>query len=181
MKNKKDFKENYFGGYSNVHIYAKYLDGKFYDLSSDEEIVLENDSIVRMTAATMSLKDINYERYTSNIQKTIIRSGNVIYMKVTMKDGNNYILSLGLITDLNMTKRKNKFAQVDKDLQFEAFKLEDEMGKEVYNFEPFKENSLNQAYFQISLKYRPEAKSHTTNIYKSCFDENGNTLEKYRF
>ena len=82
-----------------------------------------------------------------------------------------------LLEDLVFEKKGNKPARA-LNLPCEVF---ERAGGHALPFEPFVVESLNQAYFQASVRHRPEARSHAANIYRKFYiDGTDRPLETLR-
>lgn len=178
---KKDHNENYFGSLPTVHIYSKFKDGKFYDIESGKEVILSNGSFVRMITLLANIKDDEYPKFEEQ-REEVLPIDSILYMRLPLNNGEGeYRLVIKLKEPLFMKKIGNKASIV------EPCKCEIidriEFGSYLHSikFEPFEADSLNQAFFQASVRYRPKNKSHSANIYQCCFLENGNNLSSLRF
>ena len=76
-----------------------------------------------------------------------------------------------------MSKKNNKDSLITK-CHFKLQQVQSRLNTERIDFEF---DSLNQAFFQMSLKYRPNNKSHVCNVYNTFKTNENLMLEHYRF
>lgn len=181
MNIKKDTTEDYFGWLPTVHIYERYKEGKFYELDTDKEVVLSNGSITKMITLLANVSDEEYPKFAEVQRKEVLQEGAIIFMNLPMGDKGTYRLVVKLLSPLIIKKYGNKEAVVEPCRCKVIDILEDRYIMNSIRFEPFEADSLNQVFLQASVKYRPQNKSHSTNIYQSCFTEDGLQLSHFRF
>jgi hypothetical protein len=179
-KRKKDVTENYFGTLPTVYIHAKYQDDKYYDIISGKEVKLSNGSIVRIKTLLANIAVEDYPKF-EEIKREVLPQGSILSIRMPISNEGEYKLILRLKSPLVMKKTGNKEAIVEPCFceVFDCHVLGG-FGSNL-KFDPFIADSLNQAFFQASIRFRPDNKSHTTNIYQSCFLEDGRSLASLRF
>lgn len=181
LKRKKDVTENYFGSLPTVHIHARYKDGKFYELDTNKEVVLSNGAITKMITLLANVRDEEYPKFAEEQRREVLPVGAILFIQMPMGNQGQFRLVVKLLTPLTMKKTGNKDAIVEPCKCKVIDRIEDGFIMNSVKFEPFEADSLNQVFFQASVKYRPQNKSHATNIYQSCFTEDGRKLSNFRF
>jgi len=178
---KKDAAENYFGSLPTVHIYAEFKNGRFIDLETESEVTLKNGAIVRMITLSANVPDEEYTRYTDVQRKKVLPEGTTLFIRMPIVNEGEFQFVIKLKETLIMKKAGNKEAVAEPCRCDVIDRIENGFIKNLVKFEPFEAGSLNQAFFQASVRYRPKNKSHATNIYQSCFLEDGRSISCLRF
>ena len=178
---KKDLTESYFGTLPTVHIYARYKEGKYFDIDTNKEVVLSNNTFVKMVTLKANITDEDYLKITEVIRKKVLPEGTLLFMRMPMVNEGEYVLKVLLLDDLIMKKSGNKEAMVESCRCEVLDRIERGRFSNSVKFEPFKADSLNQAFFQASIRYRPNSKSHSANIYQYCYLEDGRSISVLRF
>jgi len=181
LKRKKDVTVNYFGSLPTVHIYARYKEGKFYDLHTDKEIVLTNGSITKMVTLLANVRDEEYPKFAEEQRNEVLPAGTILFILMPMANQGQYTFVVKILSPLIMKKTGNKDAIVEPCKCKVINRIESGYIMDSIKFEPFEADSLNQVFFQASVKYRPKNKSHATNIYQNCLTEDGRKLSNFRF
>ena len=165
-------KLNYYDDFSTVHIDTIYKNGKFYNIKDESAIEMENGSLVKLIVCRKDIPKTKQKAFESEI-RTVMQSGDILTFKV---QGTHKYFDCILKEDLVFEKEGNKLSKAKniKCLVQPASKMPTE------EIDPFVVDSLNQAYFQMSLKLKPNALSHSINIYTLFYSDEG-LLEKYRF
>lgn len=176
---KKDLIENFYGGIPTAHIHARFINGKFYEIETKNLIKLKEGALVRITTNRINIRDEDYERYSDQETKIVMHKGEILHFEMPYKN-NRFFFKLRLLNDLKMKKEGNKSAKAEL-CNCEVYQYDSKFSVEIPEFKPFRAETLNQAYFQASIKVRPENKSHTVNIYTNFRLENGRLLESLRF
>jgi len=177
MKRKNDTLFDYYDELPKAYIDGKYINGKFYDTSSNEEIQLMDNAVVRIVLYRKDLLDKDYGKHIEVNEKKILESGSNLFFQFQY-DNNKFLFTVMLEEDLISRKKGNQFSRLGscdcKIIELSRNGIIDG------NFKLIEADSLNQAFTFASIKYRPDNRSHTTNVFKSYFDINGYSLEKYR-
>lgn len=173
--------ENFYGDFPTAHIDALYRKGKFYDLEDNQPIALSESALVRLVVYRKDIPKENQERFYSTARR-VLNQGSVLQFCLPCWPGTlKYIeltFKVKLLEDLVFEKKGNKPARA-LNVSCEVF---DREGYVEQPFESFTVKSLNQAFFQASVRHRPEARSHVTNIYQKFYiDGTDRTLETLRF
>lgn len=178
---KKDNVESYFGTLPNVHIHAKYIDGKFFDIDTKEVLELNEGAFVKMVVLQKDILGNNYERFVTPITTELLPPNTLLSIHMPYKNEAVFELIVRIKVPLILEKKANKEAKVlDCKCEIVSYsKNGDSMNNSI--FENLEFESLNQAFFQASVRLRPDNKSHHTNIYKASHLEDGRTLQSFRF
>lgn len=173
--------ENYYGELRKAMITVRYQEGTFIDIETGEEVALQEGTLVAITLSAVNLKRQSDLKRASKVQKRLIlRAGEVLHFYLKDERGSEEKYIVRLDEDLSMVKKGLKPALV-KDCTCEVIGKESSTGRfEVFK-EPIKVLSLNQAYFQSSLRFRPQIRSHTCNVYRTFRTHEGKLLEEFRF
>ena len=154
--------EHFYGDYPTAYIDAQYKDGKFSYLDDQQEVILQDQAIVRLVVYRKDIPETIRERFHSTSKK-VLDKGTILYFRLPHTNLTFYIK---LLNDLVFIKEGNKPARA---LDVHCLVI-DRVGRGIYEpFEPYETNSLNQAYFQTSVRFRQEARSHTGNIYERFY------------
>nr|WKN35048.1 hypothetical protein K4G66_21970 [Tunicatimonas sp. TK19036] len=153
--------EHFYGDYPTAYIDAKYKDGKFVYLEDQQEVILQDRAIVRLVVYRKDIPEEMRERFHSTSKK-VLDKGSRLYFRLP---NTRLTFFVGLLEDLLFIKAGNKPARVI-NARCEVY---DVKGPTTQKFEPFEVDSLNQAYFQASVRYRQDARSHTGNIYDKFY------------
>ncbi len=164
------------GESTKVHIKAIYSGGKFIDPKSGKPIKLKNDSLVKIIAFRDDLSPDDLENFKT-IRKVVLKKGEELWFELA---NTSFIFRLKLLDDLYFMKELNKPPRAD-DCRCQIFSAHDRYRSTSFeDFEPVTVETLNQAYFRMSVKYRENAASHTTNIYKTFKLSTNQLLEVLR-
>lgn len=166
-------KLNFYDDYAKVHIEAKYENGAFIDLTDLSPVQLSEGSNVRIIAYKKDVPKELQKKFVTEL-KTILAAGTRLIFKL---QGAQLFFDCILDEDLIFKKDGNKLAVAITG----RCRVEPCRDDRTVNFEPFYAESLNQAYFQTSLRIKPKALSHTTNIYDNFYVVGGKKLDSYRF
>lgn len=164
--------QNYYGEYPTAHIEAVYLDGKFIDIRTKKEVLLKNGSYVKIIVRRKDIPDEYKDTFITK-KKIILPKGEIVFFNVL---GTPLYFDCELLSDLVFEKTGNKLAKAKNLICL----VKPSSTRKTISFSPFEVYSLNQAYFQMSRRIKPEAKSHSINIYKHFYSHN-KLLEDFRF
>jgi hypothetical protein len=176
---KKDTQTNYFGNLPTTHLYAQIKDGKLIDVETEKEVILKDGALVKIVTILANINDDDYEKYAKEKRKKVLPLGAELLIKMPYQN-QQFSFKLILKEDLYFSKKLNKEAVAEK-CKIEVVEMYDGHNAKNKNFIPFETNSLNQAFFQASVKYRPNNRSHNANIYENCFLPNGEAISLLRF
>ncbi len=173
--------EHFYGDFSTAYIDARYQNGQFYDWETGKVVILKAKAPVRLVVRRMDIPEADRVRFRSTAEKVLAR-GEVLRFQLPYQPGTlaytELTFRVRLLEDLVFEKKGNKPARAI-NVACEVF---ERAGSHVLTFRPFAVESLNQAYFQTSVRHRPEARSHVTNIYQKFYiDGTDRTLESLRF
>ncbi len=177
MNRENDKKRNYFDELPRAYYDAIYSKGKFYDLESKEEIVLEDNALVRIAVKRKDVVDRDYERHVEISHEILCKKENLLFFNLS-HDNNKFIFEVKLHEDLYIGRKGNSQGRLNS-CECEIIEMRVNGYKEELD-EPLKADSLNQLVTLASVKFRPGNKSHTTNVFKSFTLENGISLEQKR-
>ena len=167
--------ENFYGDFPTAHIDALYRKGKFYDLEDNQHIVLSESALVRLVVYRKDIPKAARARYYSS-KATVLREGAVLFFTLPKT---NLTFHVRLLENLVFEKTANKPARAA-NVCCEVYDRLNQYGQQ--SLPLFTADSLNQAYFQVSVRHRPKARSHVTNIYQKFYiDGTDRTLESLRF
>ena len=97
-----------------------------------------------------------------------------------MESNSFYILKIKLNEPLAMTKIGNKDS-VCNSCKCSVIEVYSNKQNKNIDFESIEANSLNQIFFLSSSQFRKNNKSHTANIYKCTYLDDGILLDNLRF
>jgi hypothetical protein len=153
------------GESTKVQISGMYHKGKFHYTEDLKEIELEENSEVIIKAYLTDLPKKDHKRFRLE-RKVVLPKNSYVVFELPKTGLKFHVL---LLEDLRFRKINNKLA-VAEDCRCRvthATEFPSRLIPEEPDFEPIEVESLNQAFFRVSLLFRPNARSHTTNIYKS--------------
>lgn len=173
--------QNFYGDLPTAYMDAVYHDGQFHDRENGQVVELKEQAPVRLIVRRMDIPEADRERFHATAEK-VLDQGTVLRFHLPCQPGTIEYTDLTfwvrLLEDLVFEKKANKPARA---LNVSCEVLE-RAGSHALPFEPSVVESLNQAYFQASVRHRPEARSHVTNIYKKFYiDGTDRPLESLRF
>jgi predicted DNA-binding antitoxin AbrB/MazE fold protein len=161
-------------------ITATYQGGKFIDLETKEEVKFKNGTLVDIRLRVDDLtREKDLERASKVQKKLLIPAGRHLFFNMKDDKQGEVVYVVLLKQDLILTKNGLKPSIVD-NCSCEVVGKESTTGGFLQFKEPILAFSLNQAFFQCSIKFRPNNKSHTCNIYKTFRTEGGQLLEYFR-
>lgn len=180
---------NYFDTPTVAHIDAYYREGVFYDADTNKPIKLdynenryEKGILVKIIVPLKYISDENIETHGNRIQKKILDKGSILNFCMIYQDEMNekYDFQLLLEQDLFLNKVGNKLAKLNS-CKCTVTLQEEHKNKTVFkDFKPIECKSLNQAFLQTSIKYRPTNSSHVCNVFTTFKMENGKLLNSFR-
>lgn len=180
MENRKTGFENvkksdYFGGYPTAHIDARIIDGRIIDIRDGAEIKLKDRALVRIVAYKSDIPKELEERFYNHQQK-ILDTGTFLVFSIYDERNKAIKFEVELRSEGFMVKEGNKLSRFT---CREIWLLPTDTSRQ-YLFEPMRVESLNQAYFQMSMRVNSRAKSHTVNVYDTFYVKGGKVLKFYR-
>ena len=173
---------DYSGESTTVQVKGVFHKGKFCYEDTGESIEFRNYANVTITVLLTDVLKKDKQKYLLK-REVVLREGTFLQFDLP-KTGLTFRLSL--LEDLTFRKINNKpaIAEDCKCVVLDASQSSANSMAMIPDFEPFEIETLNQAFFKTSVKFRPESISHTTNIYKSFrVFEYGRyvKLEEFRF
>ncbi len=177
----KDVIENYFGSRPAAQINAVFKNGKFIDVNSHKEIVLAENAQAKIITLLENISDEDYMPHSTTEIRQVLPPNSELYVKLPMGGSELLIFNVRIDTPLTMKKIGNKLSVVEPCKCIVTSVYDPSRKIDITKFSPFEAPTLNQVFFQASMKYRPANKSHTTNIYQSCFITNTKKLSDLRF
>jgi len=179
INRKKDNLENQFGTRQTALFNVVLKNGKFINIDNGEPISFIEGSFLRIKTGLSSIDDDDvYREITKNESRDVLEAGKTLTFWIDVPTGRGRLYFKGLIiSPLTMTKKNNKDSVITK-CEFKLEEVHSDSNSEKINL---MFNSLNQAFFQMSLKFRPNNKSHVCNVYNTFYTDNGLFLEQYRF
>ncbi len=174
--------EHFYGDFPTAHIDARYQNGQFYDWETGKEVILKAKAPVRLVVRRMDIPEADRKRFHATAKK-VLGQDTMLRFCLSCKPGTIHYVErtfwVRLLEDLAFEKKGSKPARA-MSVQCEVYDRLNEYGQQ--GLPIFVANSLNQAYFQASVRYRPEARAHTVNIYKKFYiNGTDRTLESLRF
>jgi hypothetical protein len=166
---------NFYGDFPTAYIDAIYHHGQFYDRENGQVVTLREEASVRLIVQRMDIPEADREKYYSTTRKVLDREVELRFELPSRR----LTFFVRLLGDLYFEKKGNKPARA-LDVACEIYDKPTQYGQQCLPL--FAADSLNQAYFQASVRHRPEARSHVTNIYQKFYiDGTDRTLESLRF
>lgn len=167
--------ENFYGELPTAHIDARYWNGRFYDIENDQLVALKNKALVRLVVYRKDIPETARERFYSS-QASVLKEGTILCFRLPKINLTFYVRILG---DLIFEKTANKLARA-LDVRCEVYDRINQYGQQCLPI--LVADSLNQAYFQVSVRHRPKARSHAVNIYQKFYIKGTDrTLKTLRF
>jgi hypothetical protein len=173
---KKDLIENHFGNQPTALLFVKFVDGIFINIDTGEPIGFNNNSLLKIRTELSSIKDENYEEITKEEVKEMLSEGTYLHFSFSCEYDAFHFYGI-LTKPLIMSKKNNKDSLISRC----SFRILTVNSRSIHEELDLDFSSLNQAFFQMSIKYRPENKSHVCNVYKTFRTEEGRYLEDFRF
>jgi len=168
------FNDSYYNNHTeNAHFDVIIEGGKMIDIKTEDEIVLKDGYSIKIIVPLSSLEKNVVKAQLETTKKKLLKSGDALYFRFTSSENGNTIFEFNVILqeDLYLSQKGNKHNS------FDECRCIVELTKTGDRFEA---SSLNQAFFQASVKYRPANKSHTCNVFKTFFYD-GSKLDDLRF
>lgn len=155
-----------------AYIEATFIHGRFVDIETGRPITLEENTRVRITTPVGSILSKEEERKHKEIKKELLlKSGAVLEFHFRCGD-KVCEFKVFLREDLFLTKKGNQHSKLGFS-KCVIYKPNKESEKD------FEADSFNQAFMKASIKYRPDNRSHTCNVFKTFYYK-GQELEKIR-
>jgi len=178
LMNELDFS----GASTTVQVTGVFHKGKFRYEDTGEPIEFRNYSNVTITVLLTDVLKKDKQKYLLK-REVVLREGTFLRFDLP-KTGLTFRLLL--LEDLTFRKINNKPAVAEdcKCMVMDASQSSANTIVLIPDFEPFEVETLNQAFFKISMRFRENTGSHTTNVYKAFKHvEKGNyyPLETLRF
>lgn len=184
--------QDYWNDLPMTHLYVTYRDGRFFDIESDEEIILTSDSKynnengIFMRISMFNENHIKKEirnKFTKVSTETILTKGTLLKFDMPYQiEGRTFIFTVELLDDLNTTRKGVGYAKLNRC----QCRITSKYLKYSGNFNDLikiEANSLNQLYLKTSITYRPNNRNHVCNAFKTFYfikvDKNGNEYKYY--
>lgn len=126
------------------------------------------------------IRENDLERASKVQGRLILRSGQSLYFRLNDTNPVSEDFVVRLRSDLVMVKKGLKPSLVN-NCECEVIGRINESGGFKPLEIPIKANSLNQAYSQSYIKFRPNSNSHTCNVYATFRTEKDEQLELLKF
>lgn len=152
-----------------VYINAIFKNGEFVDIQTGKPIVLKDNTAVRIIASIYGIKEAEQNKHREITKNLLLKSGSELNFHFYYKD-KGYEFKVVLIEDLYYRKKGNQFSRLEPCKCIVVLS-----GTE----EKITADSLNQAFIRASIKYRPDNRTHTCNVFKT-FYYYGRQLEELR-
>jgi len=152
-----------------VYINAIFKNGEFVDTQTGKPIVLNVNTAVRIIVSIYGIKEAEQKKHRDITKNLLLKSGSELNFHFYYQD-KGYEFRINLIQDLYYTKKGNHFSRL------EPCKCTVTL---TGTREKIIADSLNQAFVKTSVKYRPQNKTHTCNVFKTFYYE-GRKLENLR-
>ena len=166
MHNKNQYFDDHI---ETAHIDAIIKGRKLIDAKTGRELYLKEGSRIKVIAPLSSLEEKELKTHEETRRVKILNKGEILRFRFYVL-GEGYEFTVTLLDDLYLFQKGNKFSS------FSPCRcLVEADGTR----EKFEADSLNQAFMKASVKYRPNNKSHTCNVFKT-FYYNGKQLENLR-
>lgn len=176
VNRRKDNLENQFGSTQTALFNVTFKNGKFINVENGEPISFKEGSFLRIKTGLSSIDDKIYNEITRKESRDILPVNTSLTFWIDLDVDRLFFTGI-LMSPLTMTKKNNKDSVISK-CDFKLEQVHSRLISEKINLDF---NSLNQAFFQMSLKYRPDNKSHVCNVYKTFKTDENLYLEQYRF
>jgi len=180
LNRSQELKFDFFGNLPTAEIEAVYKNGKFIDLETGNEVVLKDDSHVKIKTLLKSISNEDFKRHANVKHKKVLPVDSFLIMKLPIKTSVFYFLKIKTHEPLIMVKKGNK-KSICMPCAFSVVEIVNCNNKKIENYDPIESTSLNQIFTQASMKFSENYKSHTANIYNCTFLEDTTPLEGLRF
>lgn len=152
-----------------AYINAIFKNGKFVDTKTNKLIILKENTKVRISTSICGIKENERKKHKEKIKHIFLKKGAKLKFHFYYQY-KSYEFRINLIQDLYYIKKGNHFSRL-------------EPCKCIVTLSGTREkiiaDSLNQAFVKTSVKYRPENKTHTCNVFKTFYYK-GRKLEDLR-
>lgn len=150
-------------------INAIFKNGQFIDAETNKLVILEENTKVRISSPIWGIKETEEKRHKKKIRDILLKKGAELRFHFYYQH-KGYEFKVNLIQDLYYIKKGNHFSRLE---PCKCIVTLSETREEIIA------DSLNQAFIKTSVKYRPENKTHTCNVFKT-FSYKGSKLEDLR-
>lgn len=154
-----------------IYIDAIFKDGRFVDPETNQPIVLKDNTRVRIAVPAYGVQNKEEKKHKEVKRELFLQKGSDVNFHF-YHDGKSHEFKVILLNDLFLLKKGNQHSKLDP-CKCMVYKPNEK------DKEDFEANSLNQAFTKTSIKYRPNNKSHTCNVFKT-FYYSGKELENIR-
>ena len=173
---KKDGSTTNFGDLETAEFFVKFQDGQFFDINLQKFVSFKDGALLQIVSALGNINDEVYDQVIAKQITDTLPVGAVLYFNMAHDTGALHF-AVRLTTKLQMLKKNNKIAKIMGG------------GCEIYELycngihTPLNINvgSLNQAYIQMSTKYRPGNRLHHCNVYDTFHTIDGQYLSSFRY
>lgn len=179
---------SYFEDKTVAHIDAYYKEGNFYDFHTGKLVKLEYDEnrnekgiLTKIIVPLDYISEENIETHGNRVQKKILDKGSILTFSMYYNsEREHYKFQVRLEEDLVLNKVGNKPAKLNA-CKCIVIPSEEDRNKIIFtDFEPIEFNSLNQAFLQTSIRYRPKNSSHVCNVFTTFKTEGEKPLSSLR-
>ena len=152
-----------------AYINAIFKNGEFIDAETNKSISFKENAKVRMSIPIWGIKEAERKSHEKKTRQILLKKDAKLRFHFHYKD-KDYEFKVNLIQDLYYIKKGNHFSRLEPCKCIVILS-----GTE----EKITADSLNQAFIKASVKYRPENKTHTCNVFKTFYYE-GRKLDDLR-
>lgn len=152
-----------------VYINAIYKNGQFFDVKTNKLISLKNNTKVRISIPIWAINEGERKRHQEKIRNILLKKGVELRFRFNYQD-KRYEFKVNLIENLYYTRKGKQFSKLEPCKCIVTL---------IGTSEKIIADSLNQAFVKISVKYRPQNKTHTCNVFKTFYYK-GRKLENLR-
>ena len=162
---------NHYETYSTAHYNVIFTDGKLKEIGKNF-LKLKEGTKMKIIIDLKDLNDDDFENISKVVSKTILEKESIL--KFRLKVEFEWLIFVVLLKQgLNFTKKNNKQAVISSS---KCVLLDTQSTSEYTGIKEF--DSINQAFMNLSIFFKPDGKYHNCNVYNTFFTEEGIFPEK---
>jgi len=166
---------NYYETYSTAHFKVIFTDGKLKEIGTGDFLELKEGTKMKIIIDLKDLNSDDYENISKEVSQTILKGKSILKFRLKVKF-EWVIFEVLLKHPLNFTKKNNKQAVISSS---KCVLLDTRSTSEYTGIREF--DSINQAFMNLSIFFKPDGKYHNCNVYNTFFTEKDIFLEQFRF
>jgi len=166
---------NHYETYSTAHYNVIFTEGKLKEIGKENFLKLKEGTKMKIIIDLKDLNDDDFENISKEVSKTILEKESIL--KFRLKVEFEWLIFVVLLKQgLNFTKKNNKQAVISSS---KCVLLDTQSTSEYTGIKQF--DSINQAFMNLSIFFKPDGKYHNCNVYNTFYTEEDISLEQFRF